>query len=45
MVGRSKYNFNASVNEGDKILTLSTCDNTGNKRIVMQAKLIKKMPK
>ena len=45
MVGRSKYNFNASVNEGDKILTLSTCDNTGNKRIVMQAKLIKKNAK
>lgn len=39
---RSRYSFQTAVNEKDKILTLSTCqDNYGN-RIVIHAKLIKK---
>ena len=39
---RSIYSFSAELNENDKILTLSTCqDNYGN-RIVLHAKLIKK---
>ena len=40
---RSKYNFNVSLNENDKIITLSTCsDAAGTGRIVLHAKLIKK---
>ena len=40
--GRSEVEFSGTVNTGDKVLTLSTCqDNFGN-RIVMHAKLIKK---
>ncbi len=40
---RSKKNFSASVNSGDKIITLSTCkDVAGSGRVVMHAKLIKK---
>ncbi len=40
--GRSKINFKTSVNENDKVLTLSTCkDNLGH-RIVIHAKLLKK---
>ena len=43
MKNRSIVNFNTSVNENDKILTLSTClDGLGNNRIVIHAKLIKK---
>ena len=39
---RSKINFKTSVNENDKVLTLSTCkDNLGH-RIVIHAKLLKK---
>lgn len=38
---RSIYNFNTEVNINDKILTLSTCDNLGTKRVVVHAKLIK----
>ena len=39
---RSEVEFSGTVNTGDKVLTLSTCqDNFGN-RIVMHAKLIKK---
>ena len=38
---RSIYNFNEEVNINDKILTLSTCDNSGKKRVVVHAKLIK----
>lgn len=37
---RSEYNFNLNLNYTDKILTLSTCDNTGTKRIAIHAKLI-----
>lgn len=37
---RSIYNFNESVSSEDKILTLSTCDDSGNKRVVLHAKLI-----
>ncbi len=40
IVGRSIYNFNASVNTNDKILTLSTCLND-NEKVVLHAKLIK----
>jgi len=45
MIGRSQYNFGTTVNGGDKVLTLSTCNDTEDKRIVMHAKLIKKMSK
>ena len=44
MLKRSEYNFNTSVNEKDNVLTLSTCYGN-NKRVVMQAKLIKKESK
>lgn len=37
---RSVYDYNTSVNENDRILTLSTCY-TDNKRVVLHAKLIK----
>lgn len=37
----SVYNFNTDVSVNDYILTLSTCDNTGKKRMVTHAKLIK----
>lgn len=37
---RSVYNYRVSVNENDRILTLSTCY-TDNKRVVLHAKLIK----
>ena len=35
---RSVYNFNENVNEEDKILTLSTCSDTGKDRVVLHAK-------
>lgn len=38
---RSIYDFNEELTINDKILTLSTCDNTGKKRVVIHAKLIK----
>lgn len=38
---RSIYNFNANINNKDKILTLSTCYNQ-TKKLVVHAKLIKK---
>lgn len=38
---RSIYNFNQELNYTDKIITLSTCDNIGTKRVVIHAKLIK----
>ena len=42
MKKRSLFNFNTSVNELDKILTLSTClDGLGTNRIVIHSKLIK----
>lgn len=40
LLNRSSYNFNTSVNENDKILTLSTCYNNDEK-VVLHAKLIK----
>jgi len=40
---RSIYNFNAEINQSDKIITLSTCsDAAGTGRVVLHAKLIKK---
>lgn len=41
---RSIYNFDATVNTSDKILTLSTC-NGENHRIVIHAKMIKRTPR
>lgn len=38
--GRSVHSFGTDVSSDDKILTLSTCDNTGTKRIVVHAKMI-----
>ena len=38
---RSIYNFNTDITTDDKILTLSTCDNIGAKRVVVHAKLVK----
>lgn len=38
---KSSFNFKTTVSENDKIITLSTCDDTGNKRIAVHAKLIK----
>ena len=40
MKNRCIFNFNSEVTTDDKILTLSTCDDTGTKRLVIQAKLI-----
>lgn len=37
---RSIYNFGIDVGVDDKILTLSTCDNTGTKRVAVHAKMI-----
>lgn len=37
--GRSQFNFKESVTDMDKIITLSTCNNVGDKRIVVHAKL------
>lgn len=37
---KSSYNFNTEITEEDKIITLSTCDDTGTKRIAVHAKLI-----
>lgn len=38
---RSTYNFNLDLNYTDKIITLSTCDDIGTKRVVVHAKLTK----
>ena len=38
MQQKSKIKFEVSVNSNDKILTLSTCDNSGKKRILVHAK-------
>lgn len=40
MKSRSIANFNIDLNESDKVLTLSTCDDSGTKRIVVQAKMV-----
>ena len=37
---RSIHNFGIDVTTDDKILTLSTCDNTGTKRVAVHAKMI-----
>lgn len=42
---RSIYNFNTSVNENDKILTLSSCYINSDNKIVLHAKLIKRQKK
>lgn len=42
MKDRSKHDFNVTLNEKDKILTLSTCYDYKNTRVVLHAKLIKK---
>lgn len=38
---RSIYNFNQTINADDKIITLSTCTNGNDNRLVIHAKLIK----
>lgn len=38
---RSIKDFNVDLNYTDKIITLSTCDDTGTKRVAVHAKLIK----
>ena len=38
---RSTHKFNVNVDYTDKIITLSTCDDIGTKRVVVHAKLIK----
>ena len=38
---RSIHNFDIDVSKNDNILTLSTCTNIGEGRIVVHAKLIK----
>ena len=38
--GRSVYDFGIDVTTDDKVLTLSTCDNTGTKRVAVHAKMI-----
>lgn len=40
IINRSVHNLKLDVTPTDKILTLSTCDNTGRKRVVVHAKLI-----
>ena len=42
---KTSYKFNTPATEEDKIITLSTCDDTGTKRIVVHAKLIKQETK
>lgn len=39
---RSHYNYQVDVSSTDQILTLSTCNAIGNKRIVLHAKLVHK---
>ena len=42
---RSVFNFNTDVSINDYIITLSTCDDTGRKRMVTHAKMIKYQPR
>lgn len=44
LINRSVFDFNTTVNEDDKIITLSTCYNN-NEKIVLHAKLIKREAK
>jgi len=39
---RSKYNFNVQLTKQDKVITLSTCANNTNNRVILHAKLIKR---
>ena len=45
IISRSMYNFNTTVTTEDKVLTLSTCLNRNDERIVLHAKLIKRSEK
>ena len=40
MKSRSIYDFGIEVTKDEKILTLSTCNDAGTKRIVVQAKMV-----
>jgi len=40
MKARSIYDFGVELSNEDKIITLSTCNDTGTKRIVVQAKMV-----
>lgn len=40
MKRRSVYDFNIDIEKTDKVITLSTCNDVGNKRVVLHAKLI-----
>jgi len=40
ITSKSSYNFNIATSPTDKIITLSTCDDTGKYRVVVHAKLI-----
>lgn len=44
LIERSSFNFNTTINENDKIITLSTCYND-NDKVVLHAKLIKREKK
>lgn len=37
---RSIYDFGIEITDDDKVLTLSTCDNTGTRRVAVHAKMI-----
>lgn len=45
LLNRSMHDFNTSISKDDKILTLSTCYNTSSERLVLHAKLVKRMVK
>ena len=38
---RSIHNFNTNISSTDKIITLSTCDDTGKYRVAVHAKLLR----
>lgn len=44
LISRSDYDFKTTINQNDRILTLSTCYNK-NERVVLHAKLIKRQTK
>lgn len=44
LLNRSEHNFNTTISENDRILTLSTCYNKTDK-VVLHAKLIKREEK
>lgn len=41
LVSRSVFDFDVDLSSNDKIITLSTCDDAGTKRLVVHAKLVK----